>query len=101
MIPLVVPLAHSEPIGLDLSLPPQVASRPLVLSPPEPQALLGQALLASLAAGLGKVASPYAITGPTQSALTLAGWQCLGRDNSTLDVAYRCPHVGLTQRGAR
>ena len=101
MIFLIVPFAHAEPVGLDLSLPPQMVSRPLALSRPEPQPLLGQALLASLAAGLGQAVSPYATIGPTQSPLTLAGWQCLGLDNSTLDVACRCPYVGLTRRGVR
>ena len=101
MIFFMVPLAHSEPIALDLSLSPQVVSSALECSPPVPEQTLGLSLLASLAAGLGQAASPYTITGPTQSLHTQAGWQCLGIDNSTLDVAHRCPLVGLTRRGVR
>lgn len=101
MIFLMLPLAHAEPIALDWSLSPPVVSSALELSPPVPAQTLGLSLLASLAAGLGQAASPYTITGPTQSLHTQAGWRCLGVDNSTLDVASRCPHVGLTRRGVR
>ena len=101
MIFLMAPLAHAEPIALDLSLSPQVVSSALEWSPPVSEQTLGLSLLASLAAGLGQAASPYASTGPTQSLHTQAGWQCLGSDNSTLDVAYRCPYVGMTRRGVR
>ena len=89
MLILLSALAAADPVPLDLT------------PPPLPRAAPGAMLLADLLVGLGQSASPYTITGPTQSLSTADGWQCLGVDNATLDVASRCQFVGMTRRAER
>ncbi|MFT4976559.1 MAG: hypothetical protein ACI8S6_002464 [Myxococcota bacterium] len=88
-------------VTLSLAAEPQSLALDLTLPPLQPQPIVAGALLTDLIIGFGQAVSPYQISGPTMDSSGREGWQCLGVDNATLDVAARCPFAAMTSRAER